>query len=144
MSAIWIVVSDTSRARIFAAEPGRSAMVEVHTLAHPAARLHEGDLVSDKAGREWDGGTTSHGMNGEMGAKEEEEIRFASEVCQVLESGRTSGQFEKIYIIAAPGFLGTLRKLQSSSLQKLVTAEIPKNLAEHDVSDIRNHLPERL
>ena len=144
MGSIWIVVADSSRARIFTAETGHSAMVEIQTLAHPAARLHEGDLVSDKAGREWDGGATSHDMDGESGAKQEEAVRFASEVCQVLESGRTSGQFDKIYVIAAPGFLGTLRKQQSSSLQKLVCAEVPKNMANHDISDIRKHLPERL
>ena len=144
MGSIWIVVADSSRARIFTAETGRSPMVEAQTMAHPAARLHEGDMVSDRAGREWDGSATSHEMNGDMGAKQEEEVRFANEVCHVLESGRTDGQFDKLYIIAAPRFLGTLRKQLSNSLQKLVSAEIPKNLAEHDISDIRIHLPESL
>ncbi len=144
MGSIWIVVADSSRARIFTADSGHSPMVEIKTMAHPAARLHEGDMVSDRPGREWDGSATSHGMNGEIGAKQEEEVRFANEVCHVLESGRTDAQFEKLYIIAAPRFLGTLRKHLSNSLQKLVSAEISKNLAEHGISDIRSHLPERL
>lgn len=144
MGSIWIVVADSSRARIFAAENGQSAMVEIQTLAHPEARLHEGDLVSDKAGRERDSGATSHDMGGESGAKQEGTIRFTSEVCQVLESGRTRGQFNMLYVITAPGFLGALRKQQSSSLQKLVSAEISKNLATHDISEIRKHLQEHL
>ncbi|MES9844878.1 MAG: host attachment protein, partial [Candidatus Sedimenticola sp. 6PFRAG5] len=51
MSAAWIVVADTSRARIFSADKPASSLVEIQTLAHPESRLHEGDLVSDKAGR---------------------------------------------------------------------------------------------
>ena len=143
MGSIWVVVADTSRARIFSAENARSEMVEIQTLTHPEARLHEGDLVSDKAGRERDSGATSHDMGGQTSAKKEEEIRFANMLSHTLESGRTSGQFNKLYIVAAPGFLGTLRKHRSSALQKMVSAEVSKNLAAHAPSEIRKHLPER-
>jgi len=34
-------------------------------------------------------------------------------------------------------------RTNSCSLQKLVSAEISKNLATHDISEIRKHLPER-
>ena len=144
MGSIWVVVADSSRARIFAAENARGDMVEIQTLTHPEARLHEGDLVSDKAGRERDSGATSHDMGSQTSAKQEEEIRFANMLSQTLESGRTSGQFNKLYIVAAPGFLGTLRKHRSSALQKMVSAEVSKNMAAHALSEIRKHLPERL
>ncbi|MCP3662109.1 MAG: host attachment protein [Gammaproteobacteria bacterium] len=144
MSSIWIVVADSSRARIFTAENSRGEMLEIQTLAHPEARLHEGDLISDKAGRERDSGFASHDMGGQTGAKEEEEIRFASAVCQELESGRISGDFNRLCIIAAPRFLGILRKHQSSALQKMVSVEVSKNLATHTPAEIREYLPVRI
>ena len=137
MGAIWIVVADSSRARIFSADNGNADMIEIRTLAHPEARLHEGDLVSDKDGRERSNVASSHNMAGEHSAKEAEEMRFAGQVCQALESGRTSGEFDRFHIIAAPGFLGSLRKQLSGSLQKLVGSEVAKNLATHSLSDIR-------
>lgn len=145
MNSIWIVVADTSRARIFAAEGGYGSMVEIQTLAHPQARLHEGDLVSDRAGRDRNPGPSGqHNMGQESEAKQEEAVKFAAQVCEELETGRVKGRFIKLYVIAAPGFLGVLRKHQSSSLQKLVAAEISKNLATHDLSQIRSILPDRL
>jgi len=144
MDSIWVVVADTSRARIFAVENNRGDIVEIQTLTHPEARLHEGDLVSDKAGRERDSSATSHGMGGQTSAKQEQETRFANMLSQTLESGRTSGQFNKLYIVAAPGFLGTLRKHRSSALQKMVSAELSKNLASHALPEIRKHLPDHL
>ena len=138
-------MADTSRARIFTAEGANSSINEIQTLAHPQARLHEGDLVSDKAGRDRNPGSSGHhNMGQESEAKHEEAVKFAAQVCDELETGRVKGRFNKLYVIAAPGFLGVLRKHQSSSLQKLVAAEISKNLATHDLSQIRNSLPERL
>ncbi len=145
MNSIWIVVADTSRARIFTAEDGNNSIIEIQTLAHPQARLHEGDLVSDRAGRDRNPGPSGqHNMGHESEAKQEEAVKFAAQVCEELETGRVNGRFGKLYVIAAPGFLGVLRKHQSSSLQKLVAAEISKNLATHDLSQIRNSLPDRL
>lgn len=144
MISIWIIVADSSRARIFSAGKDQTSMLEIQTLAHPAARLHEGDLVSDKAGREWNRGTISHDMNGESSAKHGEVIRFANQICQALESGHNNGKFNKLYVIAAPGFLGALRKQLPRSIQKLIAAEVSKNLVTHDISDMRKHLPESL
>ena len=145
MNSIWIVVADSSRARIFATQGGgNGTMTEIQTLAHPQARLHEGDLVSDKSGGDRKPGSTGHDMGNEPEAKQEEAVRFATQVCHELESGRVSGRFEKLYIIAAPGFLGILRKHQSNPLQKLVAAEVSKNIATHDLEQIRKCLPDRL
>jgi protein required for attachment to host cells len=144
MSAAWVVVADTSRARIFSAEKPASTLIEIQTMAHPEARLHQGDLVSDKPGRDRSAGVRSHDMGHETDAKEEEAVRFAATVCEALECGRTNGRFNKLYIVAAPAFLGLMRKQQSSSLQKMIGAEVSKNMATHDVVDIRRCLPDFL
>lgn len=144
MSDTWVVVADSSRARFFSAEKPASPLVEIQTLTHPASRLHEGDLVSDRPGRDRNSVVGSHDVGNETEAKEEEAIRFAAQVCETLDSARIGGKFRKLYIVAAPGFLGLMRKQQTPSLQKMISAEIPKNIARHDIADIRKTLPDYL
>lgn len=141
MSSIWVVVADSSRARFFTAEKPDSELVETETLAHPEARMHEGDLVSDRSGR---GRGIGHDMGHESAAKEEENIHFAARVCEKLEAARNSGDINRIYMVAEPKFLGLLRKHCSAPLQKLIEEEIAKNLATQGLDDIRRQLPKRL
>ncbi|OOZ36681.1 host attachment protein [Solemya velesiana gill symbiont] len=144
MSAAWVVVADTSRARIFSAEKPASSLVEIQTLAHPEARLHEGDLVSDTAGRDRSSGMRAHNVGHTNDAKQEEASRFASHVCETIECGRVNRHFKKLYVIAAPSFLGMLRKQQTSSVQRVIAGEVSKNLSSHNLNDIRKSLPEYL
>ncbi|MES9843827.1 MAG: host attachment protein, partial [Candidatus Sedimenticola sp. 6PFRAG5] len=121
-----------------------SSLVEIQTLAHPESRLHEGDLVSDKAGRDRSAGMRSHDVGHTNDVKQEEANRFANQVCETIECGRANGHFKKLYVIAAPSFLGMLRKQQTSSVQRVIAGEVSKNLSGHDVNEIRKSLPEYL
>ncbi|MEN8178655.1 MAG: host attachment protein [Pseudomonadota bacterium] len=132
MNKTWIVAADTSRARIFVSDKPVSDLQEIQTLSHPEARLHEGDLISD----------TTEGEPDEY--KQAEADRFAAHVCATLEAGRKSGEFNKLYLVAAPNFLGKLRKHQSSAIKQLLAGEVDKNLAAHSPEDIRKQLPEYL
>jgi protein required for attachment to host cells len=140
----WVLVADNSRARFFAADKAVSALTEIRDLAYPEARLHEGDLVTDKSGRDRNPGTGAHGFGTEFAHKQDGAERFALEVCAELESARTSGAFNKLYVVAAPAFLGLLRKHQSSALKQLVAGEVDKNLSTKDGTTIRKHLPDFL
>jgi protein required for attachment to host cells len=110
---------------------------EIEALAHPAGRLHEGDLVSDKQGREHNGsGAGSHDMGHDSSARDEEADRFAAQVSDAVEQARIRNRFEKLYIVAAPAFLGLLRKHQSAPLKKLIVKEVSKNLTTHSPEEI--------
>ena len=144
MAATWVVVADTSRARIFAAEKPASDLAEIDDLTHPEARLHEGDLISDRPGSGKNHASGSFSM-GESGTyKDADAARFAHDVCERVETGRIQGEFQKLYVIAAPQFLGLLRKHQSSATRQMVAAEISKNLSASDAKFIRAHLPQYL
>ena len=140
----WVLVADTCRARFFAAEKSASPLMEVQDLTFPEARLHEGDLVSDKNGRGNSPSGNAHGFGGDYGHKEESADRFAVQVCDELEAARSRGAFQKLYVVAAPAFLGLLRKHQSPPLRHLVAGEVDKNLATRDSGAIRKHLPDFL
>jgi protein required for attachment to host cells len=140
----WVLVADNSRARFFMAEKPASPLAEVQDLAYPEARLHEGDLVTDKNGRDRNPGHGAHGFGNDGTAKQEGADRFALMVCNELEAARNSGSFRKLYVVAAPAFLGMLRKHQSPAMKQLVAGEVDKNLATQDPSTIRKHLPDYL
>ncbi len=141
----WVLVADNARARFFAAEKAASPLSELRDLAYPEARLHEGDLVTDKGGRDRNSSTGgAHGLGTESAHKHDGADRFAQQVCDELESARTGGQFEKLYVVAAPTFLGLLRKHQSAALRQLVAGEVDKNLSTKDPATIRKQLPDFL
>ncbi len=144
MSKTWVVVADNSRARIFSADTPASQLIETKTLTHPEARLHQGDLVSDRPGRDRNSGIGSHNMGHETDAKDESAIRFATEVCHHLEQARINSKFDKLYIVAAPSFLGLIRKHQTPALKKIVAGEVSKNMAMKRAVDIKRSLPEYL
>jgi protein required for attachment to host cells len=145
MMTTWVLVADTYRARVFGAERPASPLSELRDLASPEARLHEGDLVSDRGGRDANpmaGG--GHGLGDNRSHKQDIADRFAQQVCNVLETARVAGELSKLYVIAAPAFLGLLRKHQSPLLRQLVAGEVDKCLASQDPASIRRHLPDYL
>jgi protein required for attachment to host cells len=144
MSDIWVTVADSSRARIFKADSPTAPLEEIQTLAHPEARLHEGDLTTDRSGRDTNSTSGSHGFGSETETKDEEASRFASFVCNTLDVNQRKGSFNKLYIVAAPAFLGLLRKHRSNNVKQVVAEELSKNLCTMDVKTIRSHLPEYL
>lgn len=142
---IWVLVADNSRARIFSAEKPASPLRELRDLTFPEGRLHEGDLVSDKGGRDQNPATgTLHGLDPSTTRKQDGAERFAIRICAELEAARTRDELSRLYVIAAPALLGLLRQHQSSALRQLIAAEIDKNLTTQDAATIRKHLPDYL
>jgi protein required for attachment to host cells len=144
MNTAWIVVADAYRARFFVAKAPAARLREIETLSNPEARLHEGDLVSDRGGRDRSASGASHGLDTGNAAKDQTANRFAGLVCDHLERGRQQGAFGKLYVIGAPTFLGLLRKHQSPELRGLIGGEIAKDLTTQTPERIRSCLPDSL
>ncbi|ATX81762.1 Protein required for attachment to host cells [Mariprofundus ferrinatatus] len=145
MAKTWVVVADSSRARVMMAEKPGMALSEVGLLEHPEGRLHEQELTTDLPGKAFDSiGEGRHSMGSSVDPKKHEAIKFAKQVVDYLETGRNSGSFEKLYLVAPPAFLGLLREQLPAPLERLVKGSVDKNLVAHNVKNIREHLPEHL
>lgn len=143
MNRTWVLVAESSRARIFSTTGPRAGLDEIRGLTQPEARLKERDLVSDSPGRSFDsGGAGRHAMGRESDQKHHEAEVFAKTIAAELEHAREGGDFEKLILIAPPAFLGLLRKSMHRCCADRVVATINKNLVQHDAADIRDHLPE--
>ncbi len=145
--AVWVLAADASRARIFQAVSRTGALDEVQDLVHPASHLREQELVSDAAGRARhgpQGGGSRHSVGHEDDAPVEEQDRFARQVAGALRQGREAGHFDRLHILAAPRFLGMLRKHLDRETRALVVGEQDLDLTARDTAAIRAHLPDRL
>jgi protein required for attachment to host cells len=145
MKPTWILVADSSRARIFSADTPSAPLKEINSLAHPEGRVHEQNLTSDLPGHHSDTtGAGRHGFQDETEPKEQEVIDFAKHIAKHLEQARSTNKFKQLLIVAAPAFLGTLRSELSDQTRKMVSIELDKNLTQQKPEDIRSHLPEYL
>jgi len=145
MSNAWVLVANQSEARIYALKMPRGPLVEVDKMEHAAGQAREGDLVTDRPGRSFQSvGDVRHAMEPPVDAKEQEAMKFAKEVSDRLDSARQEGRFDRLVLVAAPHFLGLLRKSLSDATSKQVTEEIAKNLVQFNAEEIRSHLPDKL
>lgn len=141
MNAAWILVADSSRARLFTANKALAPLREIETFVHPECRGRTQDLISDRPGR-----ANGHGAQLDTGVepKRQEAMVFAKALSTRLKHGRLQGDYQRLYIAAAPGFLGLLRNKMDGPTAQMVTAAISKDLVQLDAGEIRRHLPERL
>lgn len=145
MTYTWVVVADSTRARIFDAESSSAGLSEVETLTHPEGRMHDRDITSDLPGRSFDSkGNARHAMEPPTDPKHELAIEFARTIARHLDAARVKRDYEQLVIVAAPTFLGLLREQLNNTCRKLVAFELNKNLVQNTPEEIRSHLPKLL
>jgi protein required for attachment to host cells len=142
MRQTWILVADSSRARLFAWEHGR--LRELRTFSHPDSRAKRADLIDGGRGRFAESTGASGAMTQPTDPKDYEAERFARELVEHLEAYRNQHTFDRLCVAAPPSLLGTMRTLYSPALAKLVDEEIDKNLVALRPDAIREQLPYRL
>ena len=141
MTKTWIIVAESSRARIFATENPRAPMHEVEDIVHPEGRLRAQDLRSDRPTRVFDSkGQGRHAVESEVEPRHQEAINFARRIADRIEDARLSGRFDELVLVAPPAFLGLLRNNLSAHAMKRVVQSINKNLAQLDEAQIREHV----
>lgn len=139
MTATWILVADASRARLFSVGKALEPLREISSFDRPGARAKTRDLLA--------GSQCSGNGSGDLECAEprrNEALTFARELTEHLRLSRVQGLFDRLYIAAAPAFLGLLRARLDSPTAQLVVNEVSKDLTQLAPDAIRKHLPERL
>lgn len=145
MTKIWVLVADSSRAKLLGAKSPIGALQQLESFDHPAARQHVQDLTTDLPGRTFDSaGQGRHSMEPKTDPKQHEALNFAKFLSERLAAANANDTFERLVLVAAPAFLGLLRAQLSTSVRKRVSIEIDKDLAGLDAQAIRAHLPDRI
>lgn len=145
MPTIWVLAADASRAKLFATESAIGELTEIKQFDHPEARKHENELASDEPGRTFDSiGGGRHAKGSPVEPKRHEAMEFAKKLADYLDAECQRGAFSKLYVAAAPAFLGMLREHYTPALRPHIAAEVDKDLTQMNAREMRRHLPERL
>jgi protein required for attachment to host cells len=146
MGTTWILSANSSRARLFEVEPHSDTPREVADFVNPAARAHERDLRSDASGRYYGKGERQQGHAADPGESqnEHETERFAESLREYLERARGEQRFNQLWVVAAPAFLGHLRRNFGKPLAQTVELEVDKDFTGDNARDFfRRVLQER-
>ncbi len=144
MKTTYVLVADSSQARIFVDDMHMQALTELRTFQHPEGRLRDQELDSDRSGRQ--SATTTagyHGYGGDKSSHRHEAEGFAADIARYLEQERISGNCEQLVLVAPPQLLGDLRKQLSADCDRLVTMEINKNLVNERPEHILGRLQQQ-
>ncbi len=144
MSKTLILVAEGSRARLYLSNSPTKPWQEIEDLIEPKGRMHEGDLVTDEKGADpgtpGGEGKARHVFEDKVAPTEAVQQAFANELCGDLERRRLAGEYNRLILVAAPAFLGMLRKCMSPEVTKMVVEELAKDLVMEDAQSIRDRL----
>jgi protein required for attachment to host cells len=138
----WVVVADGARARIFEVHRSAPGLRPVLPYELAGSRHRDQDIVSDRAGRSHQShGYGSSPMSPQTDPTDHEHDLLARDVAQVLAHGRNTNRVTSIVLVAAPTFLGRLRRSIDAQTRALVTVEDHRELSRLPDHELEARLP---
>src|SRR5690554_2166869 len=110
MEHTWIVVADSSRARILSTRSRVKPPIDVEELSHPEGRMKAQELSTDRPGSTNDShGDGRHGMEAQNLHLHHQEV-FAKEIAENLEKSRNDGKYSQPTMIVTMVYLVVIRQ----------------------------------
>ncbi len=141
MANTWIVVAHRGGARLFEHKGPGKGLNLVNEIDHPAGKLKNGEIDSDRQGRAFDSrGAGRHAYEPEQLPTEHVAEQFAKQLSGLLDEARNQKRFQRLVLVAEPRFLGNLRSALNSQTASLVSATVDKDLATTEVRELPRYL----
>jgi protein required for attachment to host cells len=152
---VWVLVADEALARILRWPDDGDELEDVEAITDPAAHAREGDFQRDAAGRRAGSApqgsrrsSPQHRLRGESSpvtSAGEQDLHleaqaFARRVAAHLADALRQKRFDELRIVAAPRFLGYLRKEIDANVKATVTDELSKDLIHEGNSALSKRL----
>jgi protein required for attachment to host cells len=141
----WILVSNTSKAKLFSTELPERPWTLVTEFDHPEGREPSREIRNTSP----PGRMQSTALGGRRTAveprttpKEAEAERFAKTLSDYLQSAIARRQFDYLTVVAAPHFLGLLLNTLTDQVKKNLKTTVDKDLAALDVRELQTRLGE--
>jgi protein required for attachment to host cells len=140
---VWVLVADEALARILRWDADSETLDDVEAVTDPAAHAKEGDFQRDSAGRRAGvapqgsrQNTQQHRLRGTSSitasaGEEDQHLEaqsFARRVAAHLAAALQQKRFDELRVVAAPRFLGYLRKELDAHVKATVSDELSKDL----------------
>jgi protein required for attachment to host cells len=136
-----IVIANQSEAQFHDSVGPTRKVAAAGRLLNPQGRLHDQDLESDRPGRVFNsasvpgrrrGASPRHGANGERSTHQHVAEKFARRIGEELRRAHAAGRFDRLVLVAAPAFLGRLRRTLPADLRAIVAATVSKDMVGQD------------
>lgn len=145
MKHSMIAVANRTHARLFTADSASAPLVEIQSMVHPEAKMHEQDITSDLPGKSTArSGAGGHSYTDETRIKGHELTVFAKQIAEQLETADNEKAFSHLLLVASPKMLGELRSHLPERIKEKIVFELDKNLTQEEPAEIRAHLPKYL
>lgn len=129
MEKTWVVVADSSHARIFQVRDAQHSLEEIEDMANPLGRADNRQFQSDANAQFFSPEGARHTYQPSEDPVEHEVHQFARQLAHRLDTAAAQNKFQHLCLLAAPKFLGLLRDSLNRTTRKLVIAESNKNFA---------------
>ncbi|HVW64257.1 MAG TPA: host attachment protein [Nitrosospira sp.] len=146
MSTTWILIADSSRARIFEKKENEKHLQEIDDFVNAAGRADDSELGTDERGRFYGRGERYQGHTAEpaVSAVEHEDEMFSHTLANYLDDARNARRYSRLYLVAGPKFLGMLHGNLKKEVRELVAGELAKDISIMDVREVENYLHGKL
>ncbi|MBA4142386.1 MAG: host attachment protein [Nitrosospira sp.] len=146
MGTTWILIADSSRARIFEKKGREKNLQEIEDFVNPAGRAASNELRTDERGRFYGRGEQYHGHTADPSVfpVEHENEMFSHTVTKYLDDARKTQRYEHLYLIAAPKFLGLIRGNLGEEVKKMVEGELHKDISTLKSREIEAYVNEEI
>jgi protein required for attachment to host cells len=139
--ALWILVANASRARLFATDERAERWDLREEFEHRESRLLSTELLNQPENP--NAGSLHRPLpeNEPDGRHELEHERFARQLAERLERGVNDNAFERLVIAAPPEFLGRLRKALSRRVYQRLMLDLRADYVHVPLRELPQRIP---
>ncbi|MDP2023452.1 MAG: host attachment protein [Hydrogenophaga sp.] len=141
MTKQWILVANSSIARIFVRNSRSEPLEVVETIPHPDGRLLRSELARDRPGHERsDTSTAAARFEPHTDPKRKSQHQFAREIAARLDEGLSTAQFDKLLLFVSSPLLGELKAALSRPADQRVEVAQDIDFSALDVGEIETRI----
>ncbi len=142
MGMQWVVVADSSRARIFQTAGNLESLQEVQDLLNPQGRMDEAAQRHDAKGRFYGKGEREQAHTAEPNVTKEahDADQFSREIGRVLADACDAHRYDSLVVVAPPAFLGRLRHALPERVERRVTRQLDREITGWDGAQVGAYL----
>lgn len=141
MSAIRVIVADTSVADLYDLPARRAALQKVGSIVNAESGRHERDLGSGPPGRVGNRATgLRHALQARRTHKQHVTERFVRRLARAAGVNARSPGVDGLVLVASPRLLAAVKSQLPKSALSRVIGEVRRNLVDAPTQDLRQHV----
>jgi protein required for attachment to host cells len=141
MSAIRVIVADTSVADLYDLPARRAALQKVGSIVNAEAARHERDLGSGPPGRVGNRTTgVRHALQARQSQKQHVTERFVRRLARAAGVDARSPGIDGLVLVASPRLLSAVKSQLPKSARSRVIGEVRRNLVDAPTVELRQQV----